>query len=70
MGVLKQKNHSAPFSGLTTFAKFPLLPSMKTGEKLNLYGILGVPYDLGTTDSPGARLAPRAIRAASTQMVR
>ncbi|MEM1263355.1 MAG: agmatinase [Pseudomonadota bacterium] len=30
--------------------------------------VVGVPFDLGTTNRPGARLGPRAIRAASSTM--
>ncbi|MEL7536694.1 MAG: agmatinase [Pseudomonadota bacterium] len=30
--------------------------------------VIGVPFDLGTTNRPGARLGPRAIRAASATM--
>ncbi|HFQ14868.1 MAG TPA: agmatinase, partial [Rhodobacteraceae bacterium] len=30
--------------------------------------VLGVPFDLATTNRPGARLGPRAIRAASSIM--
>ena len=30
--------------------------------------VIGVPYDLATSNRPGARLGPRAVRAASTQL--
>ncbi len=58
---------SPPFSGVPTFAKFPFsdLDSFKEIEKK--IGIIGVPYDMGSTNIPGSRLAPRAVRSASTR---
>lgn len=52
-----------PFSGIATFAKVPLYDP---AEKAPQVVILGIPYDEGTTNHPGARMGPRAIREAST----
>lgn len=51
------------FSGIRTF--------MKTSEGIAGYksvGILGLGYDLGTSNRPGARLGPAAIRDASAML--
>ncbi len=61
------KIHSPPFAGLPTFAKFPQWNIADKSDINSSYGILGIPYDLGTTDYPGTRMAPRQIRSASTQ---
>lgn len=62
-----RKIHSPPFAGIPTFAKFPTFNPEKKKSNDKVYGIVGIPYDMGTTDYPGARLAPRKIREASTQ---
>jgi len=54
-----------PFTGIATFAKVPRydpaeLPAPRAA-------ILGIPTDEATTQHPGARYGPRAIREASTQ---
>ena len=55
-----------PFAGIPTFLK---LPHITTREALKAEQpdvvILGAPFDMGTTNRPGARYGPRAIRAAS-----
>lgn len=52
-----------PFSGICTFAKLPLYDEKEDAPHV---AILGIPYDEGTTNHPGARMGPRAIRQAST----
>lgn len=52
-----------PFSGICTFAKLPLYQEKEEAPHVV---VLGVPYDEGTTNHPGARMGPRAIREAST----
>ncbi len=52
-----------PFSGIPTFAKLPLYDER---EEVPHVVVLGVPYDEGATNHPGARMGPRAIREAST----
>jgi len=56
---------SLPFAGLVTFA---MVPRYDPGESPPPQAVvLGVPTDEGTTQHPGARYGPRAIRDASTQ---
>jgi agmatinase len=50
-----------PFVGIATFAGYSLWqPEVKADAV-----IIGVPYDEGTTNKPGARFGPRAVRQAS-----
>jgi agmatinase len=54
-----------PFSGIATFAQVPRYdPSESPAPHA---AILGIPTDEATTQHPGARYGPRAIREASTQ---
>lgn len=55
---------SLPFIGLVTFAMVPIYAPEEPAPHA---AILGVPLDEGTTQHPGARYGPRAIRDASTQ---
>src|SRR5690606_9850759 len=54
------------YSGIPTFLKLPLVA---TAEQLAAEqphaAIVGAPFDMATTNRPGARFGPRAIRAAS-----
>ena len=58
---------SPPYAGIPTFAKMPFLDINKMKEDKQYIGFFGIPYDMGTTDIPGARLGPRYIRLASTR---
>ena len=49
-------------SGQVSFMRFPYSKDVKNAD----IAILGVPYDLGTTNRPGARFGPRAMREQST----
>jgi len=53
-----------PYSGLATFGHRPFLTEV---EQLDSWqpdvAIVGAPFDVGTTNRPGARFGPRAIRA-------
>ena len=49
------------YGGIATFNKYPASRDL-TGVD---YAVMGVPFDVGTTNRSGARLGPRAIRAAS-----
>ncbi len=49
------------FGGLATMLR---LPAKETAEGLDV-AFVGVPFDIGTSNRPGARLAPRQIRAES-----
>ncbi len=54
-----------PFAGIKTFLKQPVYHSAKDEGGI---GILGVPFDLGTSNRPGARFGPDAIRRASAML--
>jgi agmatinase len=54
-----------PFAGLVTFAMVPRYDPTEAPPPHA--AILGIPTDEGTTQHPGARYGPRAIRDASTQ---
>jgi hypothetical protein len=54
-----------PFTGIATFAE---VPSYDPAESPAPHAAtLGIPTDEATTQHPGARYGPRAIREASTQ---
>lgn len=54
------------FAGIATVMRLPLRsPDARDGAEI---GFLGVPFDSGTTNRPGARHAPRALRDASTMI--
>ncbi|MGQ9722931.1 MAG: arginase family protein [Candidatus Jordarchaeum sp.] len=50
-----------PFVGIPTFCKFPYTRKLDGVD----VAIIGVPIDQGTTNRPGTRYGPRAIREAS-----
>ncbi|WP_181702110.1 agmatinase [Chthonobacter albigriseus] len=52
------------FAGIPTFMR---LPNPKSLDGIEV-GIVGVPWDGGTTNRPGARHGPRALRDASTMI--
>ncbi len=54
------------FAGIPTFARLPWIP-VERAETVQI-GILGIPFDAGTTNRPGARHGPRQLRDASTQI--
>jgi agmatinase len=54
-----------PFAGIATFAKVPVYDPRETPAPHAV--VLGIPTDEGTTQHPGTRYGPRAIREASTQ---
>lgn len=51
-------NEAPRFAGPATFMR---LPTQKLATDLDV-GFIGVPFDIGTSNRPGARLAPREIR--------
>ena len=53
---------SPSFSGITSFLRRPVSRDL---DKADL-AITGIPFDCATTNRPGARFGPRAIREAST----
>ncbi len=55
---------SMPYVGVASFLKLALVPAAEAEGYHFL--VLGIPFDEGTSNRPGARFGPRAIRAAST----
>ncbi|KAK2051390.1 Arginase/deacetylase [Colletotrichum caudatum] len=53
------------FSGISTFGQLPFVRCLTQTREAFDIGVLGLPFDTATTYRPGARLGPRAIRAAS-----
>lgn len=51
------------YAGVATFMRMPLVENLEGVE----LGIFGVPWEGGSTDKPGAREGPRAVRIASTR---
>jgi agmatinase len=62
-GMREQLDLGYDFGGLTTFGQRPLLTDP---EQLDSWqpdvAVVGAPFDLATTNRPGARFGPRAIR--------
>ncbi|MDH3294290.1 MAG: arginase family protein, partial [Acidimicrobiia bacterium] len=54
-------NEMPRFGGITTFMR---LPGTSASAELDV-AIVGVPFDIGTSNRPGARFGPRAIRSES-----
>jgi agmatinase len=52
-----------------TFALPPSFLGTASRDPKARFTVAGVPFDLGTTNRPGARMAPNAIRAASRMLV-
>lgn len=50
------------YSGPISFMRFPMSQDLVKAD----IAVLGVPYDMGTTNRPGARFGPRAMREQST----
>ena len=56
------------FAGVATFMRLPLVPPGHDRYADVDIGLIGVPWDGGTTNRPGARHGPRALRDASTMI--
>lgn len=56
------------FAGIPTFMRLPHVPP-EEAEGVEI-GIFGVPFDLGTTNRPGARFGPRELRQAAATLRR
>ncbi len=63
-GLQQQLDQGYAFGSVRTFCQQPLLT---TPEELDSWqpdvALIGAPFDLGTTNRPGARFGPRALRA-------
>ena len=56
------------FAGVPTFMRLPYVPLEASKIKDVDIGIIGVPWDSGTTNRPGPRHGPRQLRDASTMI--
>ena len=56
------------FAGISTFMRLPLVPEHHERANEVEIGIVGLPWDGGTSNRPGARHGPRALRDASTMI--
>lgn len=54
------------YAGIATFMRLPYMPPAAGGIDDVEIGLVGIPWDGGTTNRPGARHGPRQIRDAST----
>ncbi|MCF8475026.1 MAG: agmatinase [Emcibacter sp.] len=57
-----ENDRETAYAGILSFLRFPYSRDLKEVD----IAVLGVPYDLGTTNRSGARLGPRAIREQSS----
>lgn len=55
-----------PFTGISSFMKTEICPSLDQLEPGYDIAILGFPYDIGASAKSGARFGPRGVREAST----
>jgi guanidinopropionase len=56
------------FAGVATFMRLPLVPPDHPRRGEVEIGLVGLPWDGGTSNRPGARHGPRAVRDASTMI--
>jgi agmatinase len=56
-------------TGIPTFSVAPGFLGIERKDPDSAFCIAGIPFDLGTTNRPGARFGPRAIRQASAMLV-
>ncbi len=56
------------FAGIPTFMRLPHIPLEEAAQAGVEVGLIGVPWDGGTTNRPGARHGPRQMRDQSTLM--
>ncbi|KMK65695.1 agmatinase [Puniceibacterium sp. IMCC21224] len=56
------------FAGIPTFMRLPYVPPGHARFEEVQVGVVGVPWDSGTTNRPGPRHAPRQLRDASTMI--
>ena len=58
------------YSGIPTFFRLPLVEDFAAADRRPDIGLIGVPFDGGVTNRPGARHGPREVRAQSTLLRR
>lgn len=59
----------APMTSVPTFATRPTFLGLERTDAAAAICVAGIPYDLGTSNRPGARFGPAAIRQASRMLV-
>jgi agmatinase len=59
----RREHEAIPYSGLPTFLKAPYIPEPTAAD--GRVAVLGIPFDEGATNRPGARYGPRAMREVS-----
>ncbi len=65
-GMREQLELGYVFGGLSTFAQRPFVPDAEDLDRWRPdVAVIGAPFDLATTNRPGARFGPRAIRTAA-----
>lgn len=64
--VNRRNYFNLPFTGIATFMKTELCPSLEDLQGGYDVAILGFPYDIGASAKSGARFGPRGVRDAST----
>jgi agmatinase len=65
-GMREQLELGYNFGGLSTFAQQPFVPDADDLDRWKPdVAVVGAPFDLATTNRPGARFGPRAIRTAA-----
>lgn len=62
----KDNFFNLPFTGISSFMKAEICPSLELLDEGVDVAVLGFPYDLGASARSGARMGPRAVREAST----
>ena len=53
-----KREQVTPYTGISTFLRAPLVEDFSLID----IGLIGVPYDLGVTNRPGARFGPQQVR--------
>ena len=69
MAVAPASPHIGDVSTTPTFALRPSFLGIERSDREAAICIAGIPYDLGTSNRPGARFGPAAIRQASRMLV-
>src|ERR1051325_212029 len=62
-------SHISRMTDTPTFAVRPSFLGIERGDTNAAISVAGIPYDLGTSNRPGARFGPNAIRQASRMLV-
>src|SRR5205823_10925486 len=68
-GGLVRGHHITPMTDTPTFAVRPSFLGIEKSDPAAAICVAGIPYDLGTSNRPGARFGPSAIRQASRMLV-